>query len=88
MQQPDIDSDVSCATVFRMHQTETSIPRQRLPFERARHGNINPLLRNIQAEQIFPRQQILSTVVGHLWGNQIVATRCLIFDRGDLLKSE
>jgi hypothetical protein len=31
MQRPDMDSDITYAMVFRMHQTEASIPRQRFP---------------------------------------------------------
>jgi hypothetical protein len=64
-----------------------TFPMQRVSFEHTRHGNINPLLRNIEAEQVFPQQQILATVncwASLGWPNRCdwkinLATRCLIF---------
>jgi hypothetical protein len=54
--------------------------RSGFPFEYMRHKNINPLLRNIQAEQILPWQQILLTVNCFL-SNQLVAMEDKSWDK-------
>jgi hypothetical protein len=51
--------------------TDFGAPTQRFS-EYTRQRNINPLLRNIQAERILPWQRILLTVKSFL-SNQIVA---------------
>jgi hypothetical protein len=74
IQRPGTDSDVSYATVFRIHETTASIPSQRLgkqllSLQRIASDKINVLPQN---ENTSPWQQILSTVNCFL-SNQLVA---------------
>jgi hypothetical protein len=83
-QRPGTDSGVSYATVFLSEYTGQK--------------NINPLLRNIQAERILPWQltvkrflsnQIIGIHDNANTGNMNLATRCFLFgtERLDLRRS-
>jgi hypothetical protein len=73
-QRPGMDSGVFYATVFRILQTETPIPRQRLgeqllSLQRIASDKINVLPQN---ENTSPWQRILSTLNCFV-SNQLVA---------------
>jgi hypothetical protein len=85
MKRPDMDFDVSYAMVFRMHQTETSIHRQRFPFEHMRHGKYIHCYATSKRNGYFHGNKYCQQLtVGHLWGNQIVAIETWTSQQGVL----